>query len=164
MLSKNAEKIADIQSIARAHKRRLSPKWCCIKIATWSSIPVCSTAPTIINRNIKKPSTSHSTSFENVSCILCSISSLLFFPLPNFLLISLSLTNMSKAAHIRAGTAAGIWKLWCKKKNTTIKARHNKEAFKSFLCLILYSFSISLQTFSKFLIFLCCPSSPLYIK
>ena len=108
ILSKNAENIAEIQRIARAHTRRLSPNVSLIPLATRSRRPVCSTAHTIINRNIKNPITSHSTSRENVSCILSSIISFDACDRQSFLLISLSLINISRAAPIIAGTAAGI--------------------------------------------------------
>jgi len=69
MLSRKAENIADTQSITIAQAKILSAdqKLSCIAFATKSKTPVCSTAQTIINRNIKKPITSHSISLENVS-------------------------------------------------------------------------------------------------
>jgi len=102
--------MADTQSITIAQARIFSAdqKLSCMAFATRSRTPVCSTAHTIINKNMKKPITSHSISLENVSCIRSSISSFESC-LQNFLRISLSLISMRSEAHMMAGTAAGIW-------------------------------------------------------
>lgn len=163
ILSRNAENIAEIHNIAIAHMRRLSPNCLSIISATTLRSPVCSTAPTIIKRNTKNQITSHSTSREKVSWILCSIISFDSWHFPNFLLISLSLMSIKRAAHIIAGTAAGIWKNPWRKKNIITSANTMRDDINSFLCLILYCFFITLSVSSKFSIFFAFESSHLII-